>query len=261
MIYMANYHLEVQTISRGNGRSLTKLASYICGRNLHDSYWHETCYNNREDVLYTRVFQPAHAPAHFYDIQSLCDEIEGAERRYDARTAREFKGSLPNELPLSELELIVEEFVETHFTSQGLCAIAAIHEGRNTHDPSKNNPHVHIIVSTRTVGADGFHKKKDREHDAKRYLTEWREGWARVQNLAYERNGLDVRISHESHEVEAVDRDPTNHISRIDWQREQCGERTVGGDKRRAIRNRNLERLSQDIEDREHSLEREVHCR
>ena len=62
---------------------------------------------------------------------------------------------------------------------------------QNTLDPSRNNPHVHIIVPTRSVGEDGFSERKDREHDKRKYVTIWREQWATVQNRAYERNSLD----------------------------------------------------------------------
>ena len=115
------------------------------------------------------------APPEFYDLQSLCDAIEGAETRYDARFAREFIGSLPNELPTPALIKIVNEFVIINFIDYDLCAIAAIHEGRNEQHPERNNPHAHIIVSTRTIGPDGFHQKKDRAHDRREYIDIWRE--------------------------------------------------------------------------------------
>ena len=243
---MSNYRLEVGTISRGKGRSVTRLANYITGQRLHDSYNGKTYYKQRNDVRYCRIFQPINAPPDFYDLQHLCDRIEAAEIRYDARTAREFKGSLPNELSLCQLAHIVCDFVEHNFVNQGLCAIAAIHEGKNETDPSRNNPHVHIIVPTRTVGPDGFSKKKDREHDRREYITIWRKQWALVQNQAYERNGLDIRVSHESLKVQGVyDREPTVYLSRIDWQKEQRGERTHAGDKRRTVEKRNQERKRQ----------------
>lgn len=157
---MANYHLEVSIISRGHGRFITKAISYISGEKLRDNYNSRTCYSHRQDVLFCKIFQPDKAPPDFYKLQILCDEIDKAERRYDARTAREFKGSLPNELPTHELIQIVNEYIFNNFVNHGLCAIAAIHEGRNENDPSKNNPHVHIIVPTRSVGTDGFSKKK-----------------------------------------------------------------------------------------------------
>lgn len=237
---MANFHLEVQVISRGKGRSVTKLANYISGRKLHDGYTNKTYYKRRQDVLYYKVFQPSGVPSSFNDLQHLCTEIEKAENRYDARTAREFKCSLPNELPVHELVQIVSEYIDTNFVKYDLCAIAAIHKGQNTTDPSKNNPHVHIIVPTRTIGADGFSEKKDREHDKKKYIDIWREQWALAQNRAYERNGLNIRVSHESLEVQGEHgREPTIHLSRIDWQKEQRGERTPAGEKKRDIQERN----------------------
>lgn len=256
---MANYYLEAQAISRGKGRSVTKLANYITGQKLHDSYNSKTYYRQRHDVLCFRIFQPADAPPDFYDLQCLCDKIEAAEIRYDARTAREFKGSLPNELPLRQLIHIVCDFVEVNFVNQGLCAIAAIHEGKNEADPSRNNPHVHIIVPTRTVGPEGFSKKKDREHDNRKYIVIWREQWALIQNRAYERNGLDIRVSHESLKVQGVrDREPTIRLSRIDWQKEQCGERTPRGDEKRAIKERNMQRVQQRQQEYCYTLERSL---
>lgn len=245
-ISMANYHLEVSIISRRKGRSVVKSVNYISGRKLHDSYNNRTYYNQRKDLLQCKIFLPDKAPPEFYDLQRLCDEIDKAETRYDARTAREFKGSLPNELPFYEQERIVYEFINNNFTSHGLCAIAAIHEGRNEANPRQNNPHVHIIVPTRAVEQNGFSPKKDRTWDKKIYLNIWRADWANVQNIAYERNGSDIRVSHESLEVQGkYDQEPTPHISRIDYQREQRGERTSAGDKKRSIKLRNENRILQ----------------
>lgn len=243
---MANYHLEVSIISRRKGRSVVKSVNYISGKKLHDRYNNKTYYNRRKDLILYKIFLPDKAPPTFYDLQRLCDEVDKAETRYDARTAREFKGSLPNELPFHEQERIVHEFINNNFISHGLCAIAAIHEGRNETTPKQNNPHVHIIVPTRTVDQNGFSLKKERTWDKKEYLSIWRADWANVQNRAYERNGLDIRISHESLEVQGkYDREPTLYLSRIDYQKEQRGERTVAGDKKRAIMSRNEERIRQ----------------
>lgn len=212
------------------------------------------CYHHRYDVLWKGIFLPVNAPPDFHDSQILCNQIEAAERRYDARTAREFIGSLPNELPLGELIQIVNSFVSRNFVDQGLGVIVAIHEGKNLEEPSKNNPHVHILVTTRTIGPEGFNPKKDREHNRRQYIDLWREQWAVEQNLAYERCGLDIRVSHESLEVQGVvDREPTIHLSCKDWKKEQSGERTIAGDRKRAIQKRNRQRaIEQTLE---HELE------
>lgn len=239
---MANYHLEVKSISRGKGHSVTGRVSYISGRPLYDSYKDKQYSNHRKDVVRQMIFLPDAAPPEFQDPQHLCDEIERAEVRKDARTAREFIGSLPNELSPGEWVRIVRDFIRRNFVDHGLCAIAAIHRGFNRDDPSKNNPHVHIIVPTRTVGPDGFSKLKDREHDKRAYINIWREQWAAEQNRAYERNYLDIRVSHERLEVQGVrDRQPTIHLSLADWQREKRGMRTRAGDRKREIEKRNRE--------------------
>lgn len=256
---MANYHLEVTVLSRGKGSSFAERCTYISGVSLHDKHRDTTYSHYRNDVAWAAILSPVGAPPEFSDLQTLCNEFENAERRYDARTAREFIGSLPNELPLEEQEWIVEEFVTHNFVRYGLCAVAAIHKGENLSAPERNNPHTHILISTRTVGPDGFSKSKDREHDRKQYLLIWREQWAEVQNRAYERNGLNIRVSHESLEVQGKrDREPTVHLSLPDWQREKRGLRTPAGDRRRAVIERNAQRVQERELARERSLDLEL---
>ena len=96
---MANYHFEVTIISRGKGRSVTAAVGYISGKTLRDNYSSKTYYNSRNDVIWQKIFLPNDAPQEFRNLQYLCNEIECAEVRRDARTARQFIGSLPNELP------------------------------------------------------------------------------------------------------------------------------------------------------------------
>lgn len=185
------------------------------------------------------MFLPRAAPSEYGNLQTLCNEIDKAEKRYDARTAKEFIGSLPNELCVDEIIKIVTEFITMNFTERGLVAIAAIHEGRNAKDMKRNNPHVHILVTTRTLNANGFNPKKLRELNQKKNVEVWREQWSILQNRAYERNGLDIRVSHESLEVQGKNRIPTPHLSVIDWHREKNGLHTLAGDEKRKIREKN----------------------
>lgn len=256
---MANFHVEVGVVSRGKGKSITRAVSYVGRTKLYDYYKREHCSYPKKDLLYFKIYLPINAPPQFSNPQILCNEIDKSEKRYDARTARTFICSLPNELPFNELVEIVNEFVQENFISKGLCAIVAIHEGKNTKNPSHNNPHAHIIVTTRTLGKDGFNAKKDREHDKKNYVHLWRENWAKVQNRAYERNRLDIRVSHESLEVQGEhEREPTIHLSQRDWQKEQKGERTAAGDRKRAIKKRNQEKTLKRQREQERTLEMEL---
>lgn len=216
--------MEVSTISRNakhGKKSVTRLASYISGRKLYDSYGGKWYSHERSDVAWYKIFAPPDAPADFRDLQALCDLIEAAETRKDARTAREIKGSLPNELPYYELVRIVDEFVETNFIRLGLPAIAAIHKGINIEAPERSNPHVHLIVPTRTVGVDGFSKEKYLPLNAREYIRIWRSHWAEVQNRAYERRGLDVRVSHKSLKDQNKEREPVKYIPRLEYVRDR----------------------------------------
>lgn len=239
---MSNFHLEVKNISRCRNKSFVRLVNYITGERLHDNYNSKTFYNKREDVLFHAVLLPDTAPHDFCDLQSLCTKIDQAEKRYDARTAREFIGSLPNELPCADLVDIVHNFVRQNFTDYGLAAIVGIHSGINREDPTKNNPHVHILVSTRTVDSEGFSKHKYREFNNKQYMNTWRESWAEIQNRAYMDRGMTIRVSSDSLYVQGIDREPLIGLSLAEYQLEKRGIHTYTGDKNREIRKRNAER-------------------
>lgn len=253
---MALFHLEVEVISRSKGGSITRKVSYILGKKMYDCYNHRLYYYPKTDVLYSAVFLPKQAPLNFYGAQEICNAVDRAEKRVDSRTAREFTASLPNELGKEELIRIVSDYVNEHFVANNLCAIVAIHEVKNKKDPSKNNPHVHIIVPTRFVEPEGFSLKKDREHNKQSYIKTWRDDWAEVQNKAYERNHLPMRVSSLSLKAQNIDREPTIHLSISDWKREERGVRTIAGDKNREIKAHNIERERQKQEEREKEQKR-----
>lgn len=238
------YHMEVSTLSRGKGRSLGASLSYISGKKMHDRYSGKTYRHRRFDLVQCRVYLPPSSPNALRDLQCLCDELNKAEKRKDARTGRLFICSLPNELVPGEWAKIVKDFIEENFVAKGLCAVAAIHRGTNRDFPSKNNPHVHIIVSTRTVGPEGFNPQKDREHDKRCYIEIWRRAWAEVQNRAYERCHIEKRISHESLRVQGIDRKPLRHVNYVDWQRAERQRRIQEKERElaRLERNRELSR-------------------
>ena len=238
------YHMEVSTLSRGKGRSLGASLSYISGKKIHDRYSGKTYRHRRLDLVQCRVYLPPSSPNALRDLQCLCDELNKAEKRKDARTGRLFICSLPNELVPGEWAKIVKDFIEENFVAKGLCAVAAIHRGTNRDFPSKNNPHVHIIVSTRTVGPEGFNPQKDREHDKRCYIEIWRRAWAEVQNRAYERCHIEKRISHESLRVQGIDRKPLRHVNYVDWQRAERQRRIQEKERElaRLERNRELSR-------------------
>ena len=73
----------------------------------------------------------------------------------------------------------------------------------------EENPHCHVLLSTRELTETGFSRHKQREWDRKELVEEWREQYAQYQNAALKEHGFEVRVDHRSnkdrglHEVDA----------------------------------------------------------
>jgi len=240
---MANYHLEVDYVSRKYGGSPAAKIAYQRGEKIRDNYFGKIYdYRDRQDVLHAEICLPPNAPFEYIDPQRFADEVDRAEKRWDSRTLREIIASLPNE---PELELrdyidIIKEYIVDNFIGSGMGACVAIHKGENK-NPEKNNPHVHILLTTRAIGSEGFSPKKNRDWDKRANVRVWREQWARVQNRAYERKGLNIRVSHESYIMQDKEREARKYLSRWDYELEQRSIHTIRGDDNRKIEIRNRE--------------------
>ena len=139
---MALLGFDLRPISRLQGGSIVKSASYILRENLYDEYQQEThYYSHVRDILYSEILLPENAPEEFHDLQTLLTAVDQAEKRYDARTGRSLRLSLPNNVNLSNEDRIslVRDYIRDVFVSQGMCAILAIHEGENA-EPEKAIP-------------------------------------------------------------------------------------------------------------------------
>ena len=234
---MAIYGFSMAPISRLRGESVAKTAAYILRKNIADSYLGMTHYYAYEkDLLYSEILIPNNAPKDFLDLTMLLAAIDHAEKRYDARTGRVVRLSLPNDKDFSDTERIelARSFVKETFVSQGMCAIMAIHEGRKE-NPAKNNPHAHVLLTDRQVDSNGFCSKKDRSWNTVEQLRKWRAAWAEAQNKAFIEKGLEVRVDHESLEVQGIDREPTRPLGRAATALERKGVQTEVGNRNREI--------------------------
>lgn len=234
---MAQFGFDVKPISRLRGESVAKTASYILRENVFDSYLNTThYYSHVTDLLHSEVLVPENAPREFLNLQKLLDAIDHAEIRYDARTGRVIRLTLPNDKELSNEERIelTRRFVNDAFVSEGMCAVMAIHEGKNK-NPEHNNPHAHVLLTDRPVNAGGFCAKKNRDWNKTKLLRQWRKLWAEMQNEFFKSKNLEMHVSHESLEVQGIDREPTKPLGRAAKALEDHGIRTEYGDKNRAI--------------------------
>ena len=230
---MAIYHLSVQVISRGQGRSCVAAAAYRAGEKLEDERQGLTHdYSRRHDVRDTFILAPDSAPAWVQDRQALWSAVDAAEKRKDARTAREVNLALPRELTPEQQREAVQEFVQAAFVSRGMVADVAIHEGHNDQEP---NPHAHILLTTRTITPEGF-GGKDRDWNAKELLVNWRTQWEVTCNAALEDAQQSARIDARSLAAQKIHRLPTVHEGPAVRQMERRGIAADRGNLNRVVR-------------------------
>lgn len=267
---MAQYRLSVQIITRADS-SAPASAAYRAGVALADDATGEVHdYSRRaRSVAESGILAPAGAPAWASDRARLWNEVERAEKRDDARLAREVLLSLPAELTPEQRADLVRSFVRREFVALGMVADYSIHQPERVtfadlekkpdqhyivaDDGSMHNEnyHAHILLTTREIGPDGF-GKKNRTWDDKKLLIRWREAWADAQNAALARHGHHARVDHRSLADQGSDQEATYHMGKAATALERKGVRTAVGDENRAIKARNAER------DRIADLERQI---
>ena len=208
---MAIFHFTAKVISRGKGQSAIAAAAYRSGERLTDEETGEVKeYRARsERILFAGIFTPANAPEWAHDRNELWNEAEQAEKRKDAQLAREIEIALPHELTDQQREWLVKDFVREEFTRKGYAVDAAIHQPEK--DSDARNYHAHLLVTMRTLDADGFAEKKDRSLNSRDQLNEWREDWADHCNHQLARHGHEARIDHRSNEARGIETEPTKH--------------------------------------------------
>lgn len=202
---MAIYHLHLKNISRGNGRSAVACAAYRAGETLpNEAEERDTRFAGRRDVRFAAIVLPEGAPSWMADRGQLWNAVERAEIRKDGRLAKEIEVALPRELPFGE-KLAVVDTLARALASSGLAVDYAIHE-----DGTNNNPHAHLMLTTRAIGPAGFGKKL-RGADDKAFLQQTRALWARIVNDALARIGATVKVDHRSNAGRGIDRAPGQH--------------------------------------------------
>jgi hypothetical protein len=202
---MAIYHLNVKNISRSDGRSVVAAAAYRAGRVLpNDAEEKLSDFGGRRDVIASGIRTPTGAPEWMSDRTTLWNAVELAEKRLDARLAKEVEFALPRELPRTAW-LAVAHAMADAYTSQGFVADYAIHD-----DGTRHNPHVHILLTTRVITPDGF-GPKIRSADGRQFISEARALWERVANTALKAAGVAAAIDSRSYAKRKLDRTPGQH--------------------------------------------------
>jgi len=232
---MAIYHLSVSVVRRcgpANGpseraarraswkrggvekdRSAVGSAAYragVCLTDEHDGRVHD--YRRKLGVYGAEILLPAAAPMWMGERSRLWNAVELAEARFDARVAREMNIALPIELSAEQRVELVRSFVRAEITRLGVVADVAYHD----FGPGSVNPHVHVMMTLRTISADGFGLRQ-REMDSwgvgpLTLVARWRQAWTSHVNAALLAAGVDARIDDRSLVEQGAQRIASVHI-------------------------------------------------
>jgi len=219
---MAIYHFSAQVISRGRGQSAVASASYRSGDRLMDERTGEEKFYRRNVEPDTMILAPSNSPEWVRDRERLWNEVERVEKRKDAQLAREINIALPKELSNDQQKELIKNYVQEQFVNKGMIADIAIHRD------DKENPHAHVMLTTREITVDGF-GPKNRNWNDRGLLEQWREEWANHANKALEKEGIQERISHLSHEARGLEQLPTVHLGHVAHEMEKRGVQTDRG--------------------------------
>ena len=129
------------------------------------------------------------------------NQVEAAEHRKDAQVAREVEVGLPIELSKNEQIELLRDFVKREFVSRGMVADFSLHLD------NPENPHAHILLTTRDLTPEGF-GQKNRGWNQTSELLGWRRGWAEVTNEHLAQAGLGIRIDHRSYKEQGIELSP-----------------------------------------------------
>jgi hypothetical protein len=207
---MAIYHLAVKSVSRSTGRSAVAAVAYragVCLENERDGLVHD--YTRRGGVEDTFIVAPEGAEW-AQDRSALWNAAEAAEKRKDAKVAREYELGLPAELDADQRRDLVRAFAEDVRDRYGVAVDAAIHAPHDYGDD--RNYHAHVMTTTREVGPDGLGAKTrqlDVRTTASVEVEAIRERWAGMVNDALEHAQVAERVDHRSYERQGLDIEPT----------------------------------------------------
>lgn len=253
------YH--VSTLNRADGRSTVQYSSYLSRSKLYDEK-SKIYYDNskKNDLVYSEIILPNFAPKEFSNRETLWNAVEHIEKNKNSTLARSIIFALPKELDTSTHISMTKKYIIEFFVSKGMCADFAIH------DKNDGNPHVHLLLTTRSLNTNGewmCKQQKNYELDcngAKIYDKEtktykcskstkinnwddrnnveiWRKGWADECNYRFKQLSIDKEITHMSYERQGLDIEPTIHLGYNTIKLEERGFVTDRGEKYQMILN------------------------
>ncbi len=234
---MAIFHFDISPVKRSLGQQATGAAAYRAGEMIRDERSGKVHnHSRRQDVRHTEIFLPSrlgNTPAEWArNRASLWNAAEAAEKRRDARVAREFQMALPPELKPEQRLSLARSFARELADRYGVAVDLAIHDPKPGRDSS--NYHAHMLATTREVTPTGLGAKTGLDMTtitrAKQGLaphseeySNLRERWAALTNEALREANVEARVDHRSLAAQGIDRKPLLHIPLEFYQLERQG--------------------------------------
>jgi hypothetical protein len=234
---MAIFRMQISSVSRSAGRRATAAAAYRSGDRIRDERTGELFNQTlRRDVLHTEILLPTHFAGEHVEWarnrERLWNTAEHAEKRHNARVAREYQVTLPAELDAVRRIALARAFAREIADRYKVAVDLAVHEPPAGGDP--RNFHAHLLTTTREVTPAGLGAKagidmdlRERRRrglpDHRQEYISLRERWATLTNAALREANIDARIDHRSLAAQGLDREPRPAIPLMHLKMEQRG--------------------------------------
>jgi ATP-dependent exoDNAse (exonuclease V) alpha subunit len=232
---MAIFRMEISSVARGTGRRATAAAAYRAGERIRDERSGDLHnYRHRRDVSHTEIFLPSQLENAVWarNRERLWNTAEHAEKRHNARVAREYQVTLPSELNPTQRLALARAFSQEIAERYKVAVDLAVHDPRPGADP--RHFHAHLLTTTREVTPTGLgakagldmHALERRRHELSDHRQEYvhlRERWATLTNEALRDAQVAARIDHRSLAAQGVDREPQPSIPIRHLKMEQRG--------------------------------------
>lgn len=209
---MAIFHCQAKSTSRAKGQSAVAASAYRAGVCLTDERTGEVAdYRRKQGVEFSEIVIPEGIPS--IERGELWNMAEAAEKRKDAKTAREWELALPSELDELQRVEVTREFAHALTVRYGVAVDIAIHAPGKEGD--HRNHHAHLLTTTRTFGSEGLSEKTrilDSPRTSGPEIAHMRRHWEELCNAVLERAGYEARIDHRTLKEQGVYRLPTRHM-------------------------------------------------
>ncbi|WP_167525215.1 MobA/MobL family protein [Roseomonas genomospecies 6] len=212
----ATFHVDFGAVQPSRGDSLHKVAAYngACRLTGPDGEFDFT--RKAPEYAGGCIMAPPDAPPTLVgDRAALWSAALAAEKRRDGQPARLVEIMLPREVPPEQRLELVRAIVQP-WVDEGAVAQLDLHCPPASDGDPRGQPHAHVILSRRALGADGFSSKKKLANepwtkDRGRYM---RAQVADRMNRWLGEYSVDVRVDHRSYRDRGDPTPPERDVGR-----------------------------------------------